>query len=133
MLAPLALLLEAPPVPGAATIGALVGLAALSTALGYVLYFKVLAVAGPVNLLLVTLIMPAPSFALGIAFLGEALAGRHLVGLAGIALGLAASTSGCSGGAHPRQRLQFHPAGRGAQLTQGERHRHDRGRGDRQR
>lgn len=89
MLAPLALMLEAPPWPGLATTGALLGLALFSTALGYIVYFKALEVAGPVNLMLVTLLIPVPSFALGAAFLGEALAVRHLVGLLGIAAGLA--------------------------------------------
>lgn len=89
LLLPLVLLFEAPGVPGAATLGALLGLALFSTVLGYILYFRVLELAGPVNLLLVTLLIPVTSFALGWAFLGEALAARHLLGIAGIALGLA--------------------------------------------
>lgn len=89
LLLPLALWLEVPGVPGAATLGALLGLALFSTVLGYILYFRVLELAGPVNLLLVTLLIPVTSFGLGWAFLGETLAARHLLGMAGIAAGLA--------------------------------------------
>ena len=89
MLAPLVLLLESPPWPSATTAGALLGLALFSTVLGYILYFRVLELAGPVNLLLVTLILPVPSFLLGAAFLGESLAWQHVIGMAGITAGLA--------------------------------------------
>lgn len=68
---------------------ALGGLALLSTALAYVLYFRILAAAGATNLLLVTLLIPVTAVLLGAAFLGERLAGRHLAGMALIGLGLA--------------------------------------------
>jgi hypothetical protein len=84
-----ALLWVAAPMPGTATIAALVGLALLSTALAYVLYFRLLAVAGPVNLLLVTLVIPAFAILLGAVVLGERLGPQHLVGMAMIAAGLA--------------------------------------------
>lgn len=77
------------PAPSLAAVGALVGLALLSTALAYLLYFRLLASAGPVNLLLVTLLIPVSACALGAAVLGEALAPRHALGLAAIAAGLA--------------------------------------------
>ncbi len=89
LLAPLALMLEAPPMPGAETLAALLGLALLSTAGAYALYFRLLALAGPVNLLLVTLLVPVSAFALSVPLLGEAVAWRHVLGMAGIALGLA--------------------------------------------
>ena len=89
MLLPLVLAFESPAWPGPATLGALAGLAFFSTTLGYILYFRVLELAGPVNLLLVTLLIPVTSFALGAALLGEVLAARHLIGMAGIAAGLA--------------------------------------------
>lgn len=69
---------------------AIVGLALLSTALAYVLYFKILAAAGATNLLLVTLLLPVMANLLGAAFLGEQLEPRHFAGMALIALGLAA-------------------------------------------
>ncbi|MFN9951555.1 MAG: EamA family transporter, partial [bacterium] len=61
-LLPVMLLVDRPwtlPAPGAATILALVGVATLSTALAYVLYFRILATAGATNLLLVTFLIPA--------------------------------------------------------------------------
>jgi drug/metabolite transporter (DMT)-like permease len=88
---PLALVFAWPAaVPGAGTLGALVGLALLSTALAYVLYFRILAAAGATNLLLVTFLIPVTAIWLGIAFLGETLAARHLLGMALIGAGLAA-------------------------------------------
>ncbi len=89
LLLPPVLLLESPGPPGPATLGALAGLATLSTVLGYILYFRLMEMAGPVNLLLVTLLIPITSFALGMLFLGETLEARHLIGMAGIAAGLA--------------------------------------------
>ena len=69
--------------------GALVGLALLSTALGYVLYFRILAAAGATNLLLVTFLMPVIAILLGGFFLGERLEPRHFAGMALIGVGLA--------------------------------------------
>jgi len=77
-------------VPSAATIGALVGLAALSTAVAYLLYFRLLATVGATNLLLVTLLIPVSATALGAVVLGEAIEPHHLLGLALVAAGLAA-------------------------------------------
>lgn len=68
---------------------ALLGLAVISTALGYVVFFRILVTAGATNLLLVTLLMPAIAVTLGISVLGEELAPRHLGGMAMIAAGLA--------------------------------------------
>ena len=67
---------------------ALAGLALLSTALAYVLYFRILAAAGATNLLLVTLLIPVPATLLGTAVLGEQLEPRHFAGMALIGLGL---------------------------------------------
>ena len=67
---------------------ALAGLALLSTALAYVLYFRILAAAGATNLLLVTLLIPVPATLLGSAILGEQLEPRHFAGMALIGLGL---------------------------------------------
>ena len=92
MLAPLVLVAERPwtlPLPGAGTVLALVGLATVSTALAYLLYFRILAGAGATAISLVTLLIPPSAIALGIAFLGEVLLPRHIAGLALIGLGLA--------------------------------------------
>lgn len=77
--------------PAVVTWSALVGLALLSTALAYVLYFRILAAAGATNLLLVTLLLPVTAILLGTTILGEPLEVRHLVGMAVIGLGLAAT------------------------------------------
>lgn len=69
---------------------ALAGLALLSTALAYVLYFRILAAAGATNLLLVTFLIPITAILLGAAFLGEHLELRQFAGMALIGLGLAA-------------------------------------------
>jgi drug/metabolite transporter (DMT)-like permease len=93
MMLPLALMVDRPwtlAVPSAAAAGAVLGLAALSTALAYVLYFRILALAGAVNLLLVTFLVPVSAILLGTLVLHEALAPRHLLGMALIGLGLAA-------------------------------------------
>lgn len=74
-----------PPEIGAA----MAGLALLSTALAYVLYFRILAAAGATNLLLVTFLIPVTSILLGSFFLHERLEPRHFAGMALIGLGLA--------------------------------------------
>ncbi len=68
----------------------LAGLALLSTALAYVLYFRILAAAGATNLLLVTFLIPVTAILLGVAVLGEHLLPRHFAGMALIGLSLAA-------------------------------------------
>lgn len=91
-LAPLAAVVDAPwslPAPSFASWLALAGIAALSTALAYVIYFRLLAAAGATNLLLVTFLIPVSAIVMGVLFLGETLAARHFVGLAVIGFGLA--------------------------------------------
>ncbi|WP_376957157.1 DMT family transporter [Azospirillum sp. A26] len=93
MLVPVALLVDRPwtlPMPSAAAWGAVIGIALLSTALAYVIFFRVLASAGATNLMLVTFLIPVSAILLGSLFLGERLAVRHGVGMALIACGLAA-------------------------------------------
>ena len=92
LLAPVVVVLDRPwtlAAPSANVLAALVGLAALSTALGYLLYFRILARAGATNVLLVTFLIPVSAILLGTLLLGEVLAPRHLLGMAAIALGLA--------------------------------------------
>jgi drug/metabolite transporter (DMT)-like permease len=69
---------------------AIVGSAVFSTALGYVLYFRILATAGATNLLLVTLLIPVSAIVMGTFGLGEQLEPRHFAGLVVIGAGLAA-------------------------------------------
>ena len=76
--------------PSVNAIGALTGMAALSTALAYILYFRILASAGATNLLLVTFLIPVSAVILGITLLDEVLQAKHLLGLALIGCGLAA-------------------------------------------
>lgn len=68
---------------------ALLAMAALSTALAYVLYFAILKMAGAANLLLVTLLIPAFAITLGVVFLDEQMKAGAWIGFAIIALGFA--------------------------------------------
>jgi len=75
---------------GAPTWGALFGLSLLSTALGLVIYFLLLATAGATNVMLVTLLMPVIALLLGWLLLSEQVAGTALAGMALICSGLLA-------------------------------------------
>jgi drug/metabolite transporter (DMT)-like permease len=92
MTLPIALLIDQPwtlPMPGVRTWLALGGAALFSTALGYVLYFRILATAGATNLLLVTFLMPVIAVLLGVLALGEVVKAGEIAGMALIAGGLA--------------------------------------------
>ena len=67
----------------------LIAIALLSTALAYLLYFKILIRAGSANLMLVTLLIPPVAVSLSVAFLGEQLGYDAMAGFALIAVGLA--------------------------------------------
>lgn len=88
-----ALLLAHPPaslaMPSPLVIAALLGLGLVSTALAYAVFFRIIAIAGGGNAMLVTFLIPPVAILLGVAFLGEALLPRHLGGLALILAGLA--------------------------------------------
>lgn len=93
VLLPLVLLVDRPwtlPVPSVDAVAALVGLSLLSTAVAYVLYFRILATAGATNLLLVTFLIPVTAILLGIFALDETLQVKHLIGMILIGFGLAA-------------------------------------------
>jgi len=93
ILAPVALLVDRPwtlEMPSPSTIASILALAILSTALAYILYFRILQRAGATNLLLVTFLIPVTAIALGALFLGERLSSAHALGVALIGLGLAA-------------------------------------------
>ena len=93
MLLPIMLMVDQPwrlVLPSGAALGALVGVAALSTAAGYILYFRILSTAGATNLLLVTFLIPISAILLGVFVLGEAFLLKHAFGMAMIGVGLAA-------------------------------------------
>ena len=92
LILPMALLVDRPwthAMPSAGVWAALIGLALLSTALAYVIFFRILARAGATNLLLVTFLIPVSALMLGIAFLGERMTAHQLIGMLLIGLGLA--------------------------------------------
>jgi drug/metabolite transporter (DMT)-like permease len=68
------------PLPGVATWLAIVGSAALSTALAYIIFFRILRRAGSTNVMLVTLLIPVTAILLGYLVLGEAISLREIVG-----------------------------------------------------
>jgi drug/metabolite transporter (DMT)-like permease len=78
------------PMPEWRVVGAMVGIAGLSTALAYLLYFRLLATAGATNVSLVTFLIPVSAMLLGVVILAERLAPLHLVGFALVAAGLMA-------------------------------------------
>ena len=93
LMLPLALLVDQPwtqPLPPLSAWGAIVALAVMCTAFGYVLYFRLIETAGATNALLVTLLVPPFAILFGSLFLNEVLAPQDFIGLALIALGLAA-------------------------------------------
>ena len=91
ILIPLTLWIDQPwtmAMPSIEGMGSLLGIALLSTALAYVIYFRLLKTAGATNLLLVTLLIPVSAIILGVFLLDESLEPQHLSGMAVISLGL---------------------------------------------
>lgn len=76
--------------PAPNVIGAVIGIAALSTAVAYLIFFRLLASAGAINLSLVTFLIPVSATLLGVVFLDTTLQAQHLAGFGLIAAGLAA-------------------------------------------
>jgi drug/metabolite transporter (DMT)-like permease len=75
--------------PSMAAVASILGLGFLATSIAYVLYFRILATAGAVNLLLVTFLVPLTAVVLGAAILGEVMTGMQILGSVGIAVALA--------------------------------------------
>ncbi|MDM9385775.1 DMT family transporter [Chlorogloeopsis sp. ULAP01] len=75
LLLPLVLLVDRPWTLHLSTVTklAVLGLSLFSTAIAYLIYFRILAVAGATNLLLVTFLIPISALVLGIFVLGEQL------------------------------------------------------------
>ena len=91
-MAPLALAIDQPWLdawPPLEAWAAIIALALVATAFGYVLYFRLIDRAGATNALLVTLLVPPTAILLGGLFFNERLTGGQFGGLAFIALGLA--------------------------------------------
>ncbi|WP_296097255.1 DMT family transporter [uncultured Agrobacterium sp.] len=93
LLLPLAMVIDRPwtlAIPSGETWAALFGIALLSTALAYLIFFRILSSAGATNLALVTFLIPVSAILLGSLALGEQLAAKHFIGMAMIAAGLVA-------------------------------------------
>jgi drug/metabolite transporter (DMT)-like permease len=93
MMLPLSMIVDRPwthALPPAGAWAAIAALALFCTALGYVLYFRLIDRAGATNAMLVSLLVPPVAILLGGLFLGERLAPQDFAGLALIAFGLAA-------------------------------------------
>jgi drug/metabolite transporter (DMT)-like permease len=83
MMAVIAATVERPwqlPMPGLTTWLAMIGLAALSTALAYIVFFQILRRSGSTNVMLVTLLIPVTAILLGYLVLGEQISRREIVG-----------------------------------------------------
>ena len=76
------------PMPGTNVVVALVGLGTLSTALAYILFFRIMQRAGSNNVMLVTLLIPISGITLGAWWFGEVLMPNHFIGAAIIAASL---------------------------------------------
>jgi drug/metabolite transporter (DMT)-like permease len=68
------------PMPDAVTWLAVIGLAALSTALAYIVFFQILRRSGATNVMLVTLLIPVTAILLGYLVLGESISSREISG-----------------------------------------------------
>jgi drug/metabolite transporter (DMT)-like permease len=113
MLLPFALVVDRPwalPLPSGAAVFSAVGLALFSTALAYVLFFRLIARAGATNTSLVTLLIPVGSVVLAWLILGEALSAGEAAGMLLIGLGLVVINRG---------RLPVSPALRPGSLRRG--------------
>lgn len=91
VLLPLALAVDRPwtlPAPSGGALVSLAGLALVSTAFAYILFFRLLARAGATNAGLVTFLIPVSAILFGVVVLGERLEARHFAGMGLIGLGL---------------------------------------------
>lgn len=114
---PFALLIEQPWAirAGALTWSAIFGLAFLSTAAAYIIFFRILAAAGATNVMLVTFLIPVSALLLGVFALGERPAWTAFAGMGLIFTGLAGVDGRLLSRVGERglpARLQFHSAGR---------------------
>jgi drug/metabolite transporter (DMT)-like permease len=91
MMAVVAAVVERPwqlAMPGVTTWLAMLGLAGLSTALAYIVFFQILRRSGSTNVMLVTLLIPVTAIVLGYLVLGESISLREIIGALVIASAL---------------------------------------------
>lgn len=91
LMLPVSLLVDRPwtlPWPPLYAVMAVLGLAIVSTTFAYILYFRLIGMAGATNTSLVTLLVPPSAILLGIFFLGERLGWTEWMGMLVIGLGL---------------------------------------------
>lgn len=89
-LLPMAFLIETPfqPWPEWPSFFSMLAISLFSTAMAYILYFRILASSGATSAMLVTLVQPPLAIFLGMYFLGETLEPYQLIGLLVILAGL---------------------------------------------
>jgi len=83
MMLPVAAIFDRPwqlPMPHPTTWLAVIGLAALSTALAYIVFFQILRRSGATNVMLVTLLIPVTAILLGYLVLGEPVSAQEVAG-----------------------------------------------------
>jgi drug/metabolite transporter (DMT)-like permease len=92
MMLPLAIIVDSPWSlrPSLEATAAVFGIAIISTAMAYLLYFRILAAAGATNVLLVTFLIPISALLLGVWVLGEKIEVLEYIGMDCIFIGLIA-------------------------------------------
>ncbi|EYR77724.1 DMT family transporter [Shinella sp. 838] len=91
LMLPVSFALDTPwqlPQPPLSAILAVLALALISTAYGYILFFRIMAAAGATNTSLVTLLVPPSAILAGMLFLGETLTPLGMLGMALVLFGL---------------------------------------------
>lgn len=90
MMFPLATIIDSPwsLSPSLEAAVAVFGIAIISTAMAYLLYFRILATAGATSVLLVTFLIPISALLLGVGVLGEVIQILEFIGMGCIFLGL---------------------------------------------
>ena len=91
LMLPVSFALDTPwqiPLPPLSAILAVLALALISTAYGYILFFRIMAAAGATNTSLVTLLVPPSAIIAGMLFLGETLTPLGILGMALVLFGL---------------------------------------------
>lgn len=77
------------PLPGPEVLGAVAGLGLVCSALGYIIYFRLLGTTGATNVQLVTLFIPFSASTLGVTILGEPFTWRLVAGMGVVSLAVA--------------------------------------------
>ena len=90
MMIPFAVIIDSPWLlnPSLEAVAAVFGIAIISTAMAYLLYFRILAAAGATNVLLVTFLIPISALLLGVGVLGEVINVLEYIGMGCIFFGL---------------------------------------------